>query len=148
MPLVLVLLLGQGAVVALIFGKAHATVTYSNALHVVVLAVLELFGKVRVSIDEQGLALRYGYVGWLRQRIALGRVRAVRAVRVEPLEHGGWGYRGSLRVLGRVAVVIRSGPALQLDLEQDRRFTVTVDEPETAVLCLTRLLAGRAGNEP
>jgi hypothetical protein len=51
-------------------------------------------------------------------------------------EMGGWGYRGSLRLMRRAALVTRRGNALELELSRRRRFIVTVDEPDEFVSAL------------
>ena len=52
--------------------------------------------------------------------------------RKPPMEHGGWGYRGSLRLTQRAAVVVRSGLALRLELQGGKRLSITVDDAGTA----------------
>jgi hypothetical protein len=143
MPLILVMVLGQGAVVTLIFGKTLANAAYLNLAHIAVLVLLELFAKVHVDVGTSEIGIRYGYLGWLRQRIALDRVRAAHAVRLEPFEHGGWGYRGSVRLFGRAAVVIRGGLALRLDLESDKHFSITVDDAQNAARLINALVSPR-----
>jgi hypothetical protein len=49
---------------------------------------------------------------------------------------GGWGYRGSLKLFRRAAVVTRLGEALQVDLTGARRFCVSVDDPAAFVAAL------------
>jgi hypothetical protein len=139
MPLVIVIVLGHAAVATVLLGTTPAA-PYLNAAHLVVLAALELFGKVRVRVDTRELVIRYGYVGWLRQRIAVARIATARAFRLEPVEHGGWGYRGSVRFFGRAAVVVRAGDALALELEEGRRLSITVDGAETAAQRINALI--------
>ncbi len=140
MPLVIVVVLGHGAVMNLFLATMAS---YLNAAHLLVLVALELFARVRVSVDGRELCIRYGYVGWLRQRIALARIGAARSFRLEPMEHGGWGYRGSLRLFGRAAVVVRGGPALGLELDAGRRLSITVDDAESAARLINALIAQR-----
>jgi hypothetical protein len=148
MPLILVLVLGQGAVVTLLLGKTPSNVAYVNLAHIATLLLLELFAKVRVTVDPDEIGIRYGYVGWLRQRIGLDRVRAARAVRVEALEHGGWGYRGGLRLFGRASVVIRGGPGLRLELDSNKHFSITVDDAQNAARVINALVARRSAERP
>jgi hypothetical protein len=148
MPLILVMVLGQGAVVTLIFGKTLANAAYLNVAHVAVLVLLELFAKVHVDVGTREIGIRYGYLGWLRQRIALERVREAHAVRLEPLEHGGWGYRGSVRLFGRAAVVIRGGLGLRLELESNKHFSITVDDAQNAARLINALVGRRSPPEP
>jgi hypothetical protein len=139
MPLVLVIVVGHGAVMNLFLGTMAAT--YLNAAHLLVVVVLELFARVRVCVDRRELCIRYGYLGWLRQRVALSRIGAARSFRLEPMEHGGWGYRGSLRFFGRAAVVVRGGPALGLELDVGRQLAITVDDAESAARLINALIA-------
>jgi hypothetical protein len=148
MPLILVLVLGQGAVVTLLLGKTPSSAAYVNLAHVFTLVLLELFAKVRVTVGPSGIGIRYGYVGWLRQRIAIDRVRAAYAVHVEALEHGGWGYRGGLRLLGRASVVIRGGPGVRLELESDKHFSITVDDAQNGARLINALIARRLAEHP
>ena len=52
------------------------------------------------------------------------------------MQTGGWGYRGSLRLFKRAALVTRRGEALELTLTRKRRFIVTVDDPAVFVAAL------------
>ena len=141
MPLILVGVLGQGAVVALLIGSAHRPAL--NAAHLALLIALELFAKVRVQVDARELRVTLGYTGWLRRSLALERVAAARAFTLEPLEHGGWGYRGSLRLIKRAALVVRGGPAL-LELRDGARLVITVDDAEAGARAINTLLAERS----
>jgi hypothetical protein len=101
------------------------------------------FAKLRVILDARGVVIRYGLLGWPRQRIPLARIRSAEAFELVPLAHGGWGYRGSLRALGRAAVVVRGGDALRLELEGDKRLSITVDDAESAAKLLNAFIARR-----
>jgi hypothetical protein len=139
----LVLLLGQGAVVSLFLGDAAGAGPYLNLVHVLVLAVLELFAKVHVDVDQREVRIRYGYIGWLTQRVKLDRVVTARAFVLRPMEHGGWGSRGSVRFLGRAAVVVRGGPALGLELANGKRLSITVDDADRAAQVINTILSRR-----
>lgn len=97
------------------------------------------FASVKVVVDRRGLAVGYGPFGWPRTRIALDRIERAAVIDVAPGSHGGWGYRGSLRLLGRAAVILRSGEAIRLDLRGGKRFIVTVDDATTAAGTLNDL---------
>jgi hypothetical protein len=146
MPLLLVGVLGQGAVVALLIGSAQRPAL--NAAHLLLLVVLELFAKVRVRVDARELRIIFGYTGWLRRRLALERVVAASAFTLEPLGHGGWGYRGSVRLFKRAALVVRAGPALALTLQGGGRLSITVDDAEEGARVINALLARRSPGEP
>ncbi len=55
---------------------------------------------------------------------------------VRPMQWGGWGYRGSLKLMRKAAVVHRAGPGIRLDLTDGRVFVVTLDNPEVPVALL------------
>jgi hypothetical protein len=140
--LVLVLVIGHGAVMNLLL---HTTaVAYLNAAHLLVLIALELFSTVRVRVDARELSIRYGRLGWVRQRIALERITAARGFRLDPMEHGGFGYRGSLRFSGRAALVVRAGAGLGLELDGDKRLAISVDDAERGARVINRLVARRS----
>lgn len=149
MPLVLVVVLGHAAVMNLVLGRIprQGLAPYLNAAHLVLMAVLQLFSQVRVRLDASELGIRYGYLGGLRQRIALERISAARATHLEPMDHGGWGYRGSMRLRGRAALVVRAGAALELDLDDGKRFSITVDDAENAARRINAAVALRGPRE-
>lgn len=103
--------------------------------------VLLLFGAIRVSVDRGGLHVHYGVLGWPRSFVAIDRIEAATVVDVRPARWGGWGYRGSLKLARRAAVVVRRGPGLRLDLRGGRAFVVTIDEPETPAALLNAEVA-------
>lgn len=107
-------------------------------LQLVAVVVLELLSSIRVTVDAQEVTIRYGRLGWVRQRISMARVGAASVTQVGALSPYGWGYRGSLRLLRRAAVVVRSGAGLRLDLKDDRWFIVTVDDAESASSLINR----------
>ena len=53
------------------------------------------------------------------------------------MEWGGWGYRGSLALVKKAAIVLRAGPGLRLDLLNGRTFVVTIDDPQTPAALLS-----------
>lgn len=102
---------------------------------VVALAVSSL-SSIHVRADQEGLHVKYGKLPWPQTNIGIGRIKTASAIDVRPMRWGGWGYRGSLTVFRRAAVVLRAGPGIRLDLHKRRVFVVTVDEPEQAVAIL------------
>lgn len=99
---------------------------------------LATFAQVRVSVDERGLRLVSGLLRLPIKRIPLDRIAAASSEQIDPMQWGGWGYRG---LHGRSALVLRTGPGLVLDLRDGRRFAVTLDDPETPARLLAGLLA-------
>lgn len=115
----------------------------------IAVGVLIIFGTVafthvHVTIDREAVEVRCGHVGLPRRRIPLDEVSGAHlAPSVSPRHWGGWGYRW--RPDKGDAVVVRSGPALVVDLGPDRKFTVTVDDAESAVRVIRDCLRGRRG---
>lgn len=99
-----------------------------------------LLARIEVFADRRGLTVTYGPWGWPRTHIPLDRIESVEAIDLKPAEWGGWGYRGSLKLLRQAAVVLRAGPGLRVDLVDGRRFAVTIDDPGTAAAVLAREL--------
>jgi hypothetical protein len=123
----------------------EATPVIVSSLVVTVCAAFVLgFATVEVTIDDAGLHARTAPVAFYRQTIPIADIEAVRMVDHRTAGWGiaaGWGYRGSLRLFRRAAWVVRSGPALELDLRGRRRFTITVDDAATAADLLHARLA-------
>lgn len=109
-------------------------------IHTVVLFALELFSTIRVAIDGRGIAIRYGHLGLWTRRVPLESIAAAHAIKLDALEHGGWGYRGGLRLFGKAAIVVRSGDAVRLDLRDGKQLFVTVDDAATAARLLNGLI--------
>lgn len=146
LALVLVLGIGHGAVMNLLLATAPAA--YLNVAELMVLIAIELFSKVRVKVDARALTIHYGHLGWVRQRVALGRIESARGSRLEPVEHGGFGYRGSLRFSGRAALVVRAGPGLRLELDGGKSLTISVDDAERGAQIINSLVARRGPASP
>ena len=141
------LLAGTSALGALV-GLGMVIVGPLRAVGAAVLVVgllVSLLASIVVRADHRGATVVYGPLHIVRQRIPLERIASARAIDVAPLRWGGWGYRGSLRILRRAAVVLRRGPGLRLDLADGSVFVVTVDDPDGAAAVLTRYLRDRAG---
>ncbi len=129
-----------GLAVAGLFGVAAG---WLLATALFMLAALLCFTSVRVRVDERGVEVRPGLVPWPRVSFPLATIETARAEVLAPREWGGWGYRGSLRLARRAAWVLRSGEALVLDLDGDRRFAVTVDGAPEAASVINGLLTRR-----
>ncbi|GAY09258.1 hypothetical protein TOK_3216 [Pseudonocardia sp. N23] len=104
-------------------------------LLVVGLAVLLFGSSALVTVDRRGLVVALGAVGRPRLRVPVEDIASVTTGEVSPAQFGGWGYR---LVPGGSGVVLRGGPALIVTRRSGRRFTVTVDDAQTAA----GLLAG------
>ncbi|MFT7475260.1 MAG: hypothetical protein ACI81L_002198 [Verrucomicrobiales bacterium] len=98
-------------------------------------ALLSL-ASIRVRADSAGLHVNYGVLPWPTTSIAMDRIDQASIIDVRPMEWGGWGYRGTLKLMKQAAVVLRAGPGIRLDLTDGRIFVVTIDDPEDAVALL------------
>ena len=102
--------------------------------------VIFLFTRVVVRVVQsergRGLEIVYGPRGVVRQVFGPDQVEGAYARHLSFAEMGGWGYRGSLRLIRRAALVTRRGDALELQLSRQRRFIVTVDRPDDFVSAL------------
>ena len=119
-------------------GVVAGTVAIAVPLLLVLVLVLSLRIEVVVLASNRGrsLEIRYGF-GLVKQRFAADEIEGAAAKNLSILEMGGWGYRGSLKVLRYAALATRRGEALELALSRGRRFVVTVDDPEKFVEALT-----------
>jgi hypothetical protein len=98
-----------------------------------------LVGAVHVTAGVQGVRAA-SPVGWPRVTLPLDQIEAARAIVLRPTDRGGWGYRGSLRLAGRAAWVVRRGEALELRLTDSRAFAVTVDGAADAAAVVNALI--------
>jgi hypothetical protein len=98
-----------------------------------------LVGAVHVTAGVQGVRVS-SPAGWPRVSLPLDQIKAARAIVLRPVDWGGWGYRGSLRLAGRAAWVVRRGEALELRLTNSRAFAVTVDGAADAAAVVNALL--------
>lgn len=99
------------------------------------------FTSIRVQVDRNGVRIAYGALRWPVQRVKLADIHRATAMHINPLAWGGWGYRGSLRVMRRAAVVLRGGEGMRLELSGERTLVITVDDAETAAGLINDLLA-------
>jgi hypothetical protein len=129
----------EGAAFQLMFSRTGGN-TFLLVVHLSLLLVLELLSKIRVTVNERGLTIRYGRLGLLRQRIALDRIQSAAHFELDPWQNGGWGYRGSLRLGARAAVVVRAGSALRLALRDGKQLLITVDDADTGARLINGFL--------
>ena len=113
-------------------------VSYAALVLLVGVFLLSLRVVVRVieSPDGRSLVIVYGVGSLVRQSFTSDQIQSASAQNLSMLQMGGWGYRGSLKFFRRAALVTRRGDALELKLAGDRRFIVTVDNPEDFVVAL------------
>ncbi len=104
------------------------------ALTAAVLVVLVApFRELTVTVDQHELRVDFSGPYWRPIRVRRSEILNPSAVDIRPLRHGGWGYRGSLTIFRRLAVILRGGPALRVDIASGGWLFVTVEDPESAV---------------
>jgi hypothetical protein len=107
---------------------------------VILLSATLLFTRIVVRVVEtppgRALEVVYGPGGVVRQVFGPDRLVSASARNYSMMQMGGWGYRGSLKLLRQAALVTRRGDALDVRLTSKRRFIVTVDSPEDFVRAL------------
>lgn len=138
-PWAVVALLGVLGVAMVVSGPV--AVRAMGAAFVLAAAGVALFGRVVVEAGADGLTVRFGWWRWPAVHVAIGRIAAAEVVDVRPMRWGGWGYRGSLTVFRRAAVVLRGGDGVQATLRDGRVFVVTTDDAAGAVRALRRAMA-------
>lgn len=135
------LLIGGPITLGLSYVVAEYLGATLSALVLIISVVLaDTFSMLRVSVNFRGLSLRYGHFGLFRQHIPLATIDGARRIDVRPLAHGGWGYRGSLYLLRKAAVVVRAGDGIELTLKGGRVFVVTVNDAATGAALLNGLV--------
>jgi hypothetical protein len=102
------------------------------------------FSSTHVVVGRNGVRVR-GALAWPTFSIPLARIESAESTLVEPMQWGGWGYRGSLRLSGRAALIVRGGEALRLKLRNTRKgvnvvFTVTVEDSDAAAAVVNGLI--------
>jgi hypothetical protein len=127
-------LMAAGPVLGVAVRPAAGLVTAAAGIAVV------LFSSARVVVDGRGLTVALGPFGRPHLRIPAEDITSATVADISPIEFGGWGYR---IVPGGRGVIVRSGPALVVTRRSGTRFTVTVDDPQTAAGVLVAI-ANRA----
>jgi hypothetical protein len=119
---------------------AGGQVRILTLLYVVIGALIGAsMGAVRVTVGAHGLTAR-APLGRPALTIRLDEIERVESTTLGAMSWGGWGYRGSLRVLGRSAWIVRQGEGIVLDLTEGRQFAITVDDATAAAETLARYL--------
>lgn len=99
------------------------------------------FMSLRVLADSRGVKLSFGPMSWPRKLIPLKDICQARAVDIIPMQHGGWGYRGSMKFKNRVSIVLRGGKGLELDLEGNKKLFITVNGANEGAGLINDLIA-------
>lgn len=103
-------------------------------------AIAAPFRRITVLIRQKRLTVEFAGPYWRPLVLPLDRIETVSVVDVRPMRHGGWGYRGSLRLFKRLAVVLRSGPGIRIELVGGGWLVITVDDAESACAALQTAL--------
>ena len=99
----------------------------------------------RVRVGPDGFSVR-SQIGFPRVHVPLDEIVSVRAVDCNPFgEFGGFGWR--LGLDGRTGIVLRRGPALEIERRDKRPLIVTVDGADVGAAVLQAYL-GRAESAP
>lgn len=114
---------------------------YAPAMPLAIVALCGLmvlaFSSARVTVDQQGLAVALGPLGWPVKRIALDRITKAGVQTRHPGEVGGWGYRTGLR---QTTVMLRSGECLVVEHgPKQKQFAVSVDDAGQGAALLNSL---------
>ncbi|MFC4535918.1 hypothetical protein [Sphaerisporangium dianthi] len=103
-------------------------------------ATLHLWGGVIAVFDGTQLVVR-GYLPLSPlRRLPLGRIETAEAMRVDPRNWGGWGWR--LRSVRSHAIVVREGEALLVALRDGGELIVTVNDAATGAEEIRKALRG------
>jgi hypothetical protein len=129
----------------LVFGALLSVLVESPVPAVVCLlaaVVLVHFRHITVTVDETHLRTHFaGPV--VRVSIPLAEIERLEFVPdLRPVRYGGWGYRGSLHLLKRAAVILRRGEGVIFALTGNRRFIVTVVDAESLARTVHDRIAG------
>ncbi|MFE6734405.1 DUF1648 domain-containing protein [Microbacterium sp. NPDC057650] len=138
-----------GIVVILVVGiTAVLVVQAAEAAWIPVLTLLIIgfafasSASFRVKAGPDGLSVR-SQIGVPRTNVPLDEIVSVRAVECHPFgEFGGFGWR--LGLDGRTGIVLRTGPAIEVERRDKRPLVVTVDGAEVGAAVLQAYL-DRAG---
>lgn len=91
------------------------------------LALLLGVCRITVRVDEKGLLVTSGILGFTMRRIPLGQIQSVDSEWIAPGQWGGWGWRF---FPGGSAIVFRAMDGLVVHTTGDKRFAVTMEDSE------------------
>ena len=125
------------AVVAVLAGVFLFHTTTVAVIMFVVALLLAWTSELTTRVDDEGLHVLWGPLGWPRQRILLGAIAQVHAQDIRPMQWGGWGYRITSR---GTASIVRSGSGIVVEKRDGNTFVVTTDDAEQGADVLNALL--------
>ncbi|MEU3273709.1 DUF1648 domain-containing protein [Saccharomonospora sp. NPDC006951] len=98
-----------------------------------------VMSKLSVVVNENGVTIRFGNLGFPRRHIPLNDLASADTGSLGFWSLGGFGIRAN-PATGTVAYKLRSGPALKLTLRGGQTVWATVDRPEQAAGLINDLL--------
>lgn len=106
----------------------------SGPLFVLILTPLILgLCKIRVRITEDQVRVSSAIFAFPLRTISVNQIKEVRSEEILPMEWSGWGWRF---FPGGSAVVLRRSEGLSFDLEDGKRFAVTIPDSQRAAAIL------------
>jgi len=146
MPRVAMLIIGF--IVVLVVGITAVMVFEAHEAFWIPLLTLVIIGfafatsaSFRVRAGADGLTVR-SQVGFPQVHVPLDEIVSVRAVECHPFgEFGGFGWRVGMD--GRTGIVLRTGPAIEVERRDKRPLVVTVDGAEVGAATLQAYLDRR-----
>ncbi|WP_423494822.1 DUF1648 domain-containing protein [Microbacterium esteraromaticum] len=138
-------MIALGVGVAALVGIVAVTAVQAPEIVWIPLLVIVLIGvavgamsSFRVRAGAEGLRVR-SFLGFPRIDVPLEQIISVRAVQCHPFaEFGGWGWR--LSTDGRNGIVLRTGPAIEVQRRGKLTLVVTVDGAEVGAATLQAYL--------
>lgn len=89
-----------------------------------------LFSSVNVTVTEAKVEIGLGPLRWPKKQVWIEDVAHATAGHIQPLRHGGWGYR--ICGPGCRAIIVREGDGMKLALNSGKTIIVTVDDASVA----------------
>lgn len=99
-----------------------------------------MFGRLVLRVDEEAVSATFGFMGWPKQRVALGEIDVARVVSYRPIrQFGGWGIRTGrfedektsvYSVRGNRGVLLELGGTRRICGFQVDRFLLGSQDPE------------------
>lgn len=99
--------------------------------------------EIVATVDERGLTIAYGPLGWPSQTVPLSEIATAEAIDIDPWRVGGWGIRKVPRRAGATAIVIRAGEGIRVQRRDGRDLLVTVPDAGGAAGLLNDLSGRR-----
>ncbi|WP_295035613.1 DUF1648 domain-containing protein [uncultured Microbacterium sp.] len=152
----LAVILISALMVVVVGVTAFMALRFTDRMWVPLLTLLLIGGafassaSFRVRVGPDGLSVR-SQIGFPRVHVPLDEIVSVRAVECNPFgEFGGFGWR--LGLDGRTGIVLRRGPAIEVERRDKRPLVLTVDGAAVGAAVLQAYLgrapapAGREGS--